>query len=258
MRPTRARPFPDDAAAARRNRLPCRPASDLRSSAAWVSVRTSRPSRVSVTHPLLLDREAEASPIWEDAGFPPQPSLRGAAGGSGAVPIRRSEDRYIHGASRGVGTIAYRRAPHTAVAITRDRATSDPSAPSQLRPGRVADVIGVYDERDRDGHRKRERGSGSRYTTRASLRASDSAFLTWPKGSPPLPLHQQRLAALKPRGHLLERRARHGAGGLRRVLRRPEWNRPRRAERRRQDRARQSADGAVVGINVSILIIRFG
>ena len=54
----------------------CRPASDLRSSPAWVSVRTSRPSRLLVMHPLLPDREAEASPIWEEgASLPNRPCV---------------------------------------------------------------------------------------------------------------------------------------------------------------------------------------
>ena len=50
--------------------------------------------------------------------------------------------------------------------------------------------------------------------------------------------HDQRLPRLK-------RRARPGAGRLRRALRRPERARLRRAERRRQDRARHSGDRAI-------------
>ena len=55
---------------------------------------------------------------------------------------------------------AYFRLAMTAVAITNDSATSAPSAPSQLTPTVLADVIDVRDERDRD-HDGEEQGDGA-------------------------------------------------------------------------------------------------
>ncbi len=48
----------------------------------------------------------------------------------------------------------------TAVAITSESATSAPSAPSQLNPDRVANVLGIADEADRDGDGE-EQGNGA-------------------------------------------------------------------------------------------------
>ena len=116
----------------------CRPASDLRSSAAWdlgANIATVTP----LGHrPTIARSRGRGITHLGGRGFPPNRPCVGRRPGLCAPISRRSAASPMSSrnasVSRGVGTNGYRRAPHTAVAITRDRATSDPSAPSQVRP----------------------------------------------------------------------------------------------------------------------------